>query len=642
MGNIEFYSRLFPFCPVPVIIMAMKKSFGFVMAASLASIILAGCDLSPGEAGDYFRVDLYSDYEGIDSDLAKQSLKPTNAKHLGYCYAKKGGKANIDGLIVIDSWEYHKSTRTAPSGYTYQFASWNGFYEDGKKIDLNVVTAACSVYATFDKVEKSYAIALENSYQVAKKGNGKYQSALGDVEGFALTSDEFKHDPLNFDYDPYYKNYTFDGYTITTVDDANVSTSVKVSAKEGFSKVNEHLIGGKTTVEVNYIESLKDYTVTINPVFRDEDDNETSLVSLFGEEELKQTITYDEALAPTKNLSGYVFLGYEGTYGEDADSHVKGHVIDPTHIRYHGEVKAVYVEEVPSREVLFHLGATSTKKTTFHQGGMPILPDRNVEVPDKYAFTGYYAKTEGSYEAIDFSSIFDEETTLDAYPIFVPLRLAYINTKKIGGETYDQQFTYRFDRSYGGYMLENYCLSKGGVFAERLEPSIKLSAEDFWDKDNSSGYEAIGIAGYSDMATILSAYEFVGVSSFTSSSASNALGSAAYAIEELALPNSVKTISSNGFALLSGLGYGGHQLDLSGLDLEYIGPAAFRSCINLKNITLPKLSQVDARLFAECDWLSGVEVGNTEDELSTLIGEGKVHADWNKNGDVTIPVTYAA
>ena len=623
----------------------MKKRTCFVLSMSIVAMGLASCGsiLAPGDVGDYYRVDLYSDYSGIEADMAKKSLDTKKARHLGYCYAKKNNKANVDGRIVDDGWEASKSTRTPAQGFKYVFEDWVGFYADGTAVDLNNISSPCSVFASFEAVKKKYVVKLINVYDEMISFEAEYETKLGDYPKFKLDADITNHDPLSYGYDPYFEQYQFAGYQVTTTDDNETKTIDNITASEGYAKLNDWVVKGTTRIEVVYASTKKSYDVNITPVYRDDKGVETNITTL-PSEELKQNVRYDASLAPTSDIPGYSFLGFEGTYGKEADISLRGKKVDASHIRGEVNVKAVYVEKVASRVVKFHVSSSSTKEATYFEGGNPIFPDNQVVVPDYYGFTGAYSATEGGFDPIDFSTIFTSEEPLDAYPIFVPLRIQRDGGKTIGGKDYDTHFYYRFERAYQGYVLENFALTKGGVVPSDIKDKIALEAGEFWDASSATTYTVIDVPSYpsSQMLEVLSRFNFVGIHSFASPESIGAPGSSANLIESIAVPTSVKYILNNGFASLTGLGYEGSALDLSHLDLEFIGKAAFRSCVNLTTLKLPKLKNVDEYLFNDCDLLTSVSTLSSEEEVKALVDSGKISSAWNKNYDLVVAITYAA
>ena len=630
----------------------MKKQRVFLIGPCLAMLALSGCSaLNAGDANDYYRVELYSDYQGIDDDIAAGNIDVSKAVaagalHLGYCYAKKNKAANLDGYVVENSHRYSESVRKAPSGQKYTFREWTGFYSANQKVDVEEITAGCSLFATFDLIDRLFLVTIDNNYETVGNDFLRNGDLIGDSDNLRLDADLTNHDPLNHGYNPYYMNYAFNGYKVTTKDDDG--KVISIDHIDSYEDVNDYVVGSTVEIEVDYLESKYSYDVAIEPIYRDGTVDTPLDKSLFNPNELSQNVVYGSAMNPmaTSKLSGdRVFSHYEGTYGaaDPVPVSIRGLSFQPAHVEYNATVKAVYVDEEKSTKATFHLGEQSgvlkTETRTYAYGSTPLLPDSKIIIPSGWAFTGFYTTTAGSLEPFDFDHLYDY-SAIDLYPVLVPSRLTYTSQTSYveAAKNYDKKFFYLFDSELGGYTLENFALYDGSELGT-VKGYLPLSASDFWNKENVAGFATSVGSVTSDL---LSRYGFVAVASFKNSSMSDAKGDSAARISNITLPNSVTRIMDNGFAGLSALGrLSTGVFDLSSSKITSIGSHAFRNNINITSIKLPNFENLSVRLFDDCESIEAT-VPYTKAKVDEMIAEGKVSDHWNYNRDTEIVVHYAA
>ena len=126
-----------------------------------------------GDPNDYYRIDFYSDYEGIDyanPDLSKATLISSSYSLKTAEPAQRIASPTVEG----DGIDYTVPTQTPAEGTSLSFAGWIGSYEDGSKID----TSDSEAYAVISGVKGSgvvFAYFESNPlmYSVTVKDNGK-------------------------------------------------------------------------------------------------------------------------------------------------------------------------------------------------------------------------------------------------------------------------------------------------------------------------------------------------------------------------------------------------------------------------------------------------------------------------------------
>lgn len=581
-----------------------------------SAFLLSGCALTsiftPGASEDYCRVNLFSDYEGIEADISSHSLDENKATMIGYCYAKRGSTFNLESMKAADSGlSYKVSTRSAPKGHSYSFKEWVGFYSDGNAIDTQQINADCKVFASFEAVKKDYLVTFKNNYQTVFEVSLKYQDTLGASEQ-ALTSDTYSHDPENRGSDPYYMEYEFAGYSVRTEDDEGV---VSEDTYANFEALNAVAIEGKTDIAVLYKTStdtsgkevegtkkkfnlaLTPYDGSGNPLTFDDSSNSDAL-----------KVTYNEAApAPSKTISGYVFDHYEGKYElEGTPIVLQNKTFDANHVRYDAALKAVYRLATKSVTVNFHDKASPTI-VTFEEGDTISFPDTNIKVPDGYAFAGYFTATEGSLTEFDKADLYEGGTTLDLYPAAVPARIVNKTGKK--------RFYYRFDTLLQGYALENFALQDESTdaFLPNEDNDVEIAATDFM-----TGTKTYSVAGYTDADALFARFGFVAIDSLKAVTVAGAPGTSVGKIVSFALPDSVTKILDNGMAGMSSLRYDGSNdycLDLRDSKVTSIGAYAFKDAINMKKVILPKVvTYVGSFAFMDCEYLEEIVLPYAADQ----------------------------
>ena len=233
MGNTRVFT-LFDFQNITLayIICDMKKKIALSFIACMVFSGLAGCAMT-GE--NYYTIDVYSDYIGMEEDLAAHGRYTVDVnssyaattlglKKVGYCYAVKGKDAKIGGLSLVDSkFTGKSSTRTPEKGHKYVFDKFKGFYSNGTAIDLGAIQSNCYVFATFTDELEDYVITVRNAFDEAMFSQrmtfreNASETAEDPEKGelAALLKQALPHDPIadpdDFSTwrDPHYYRYDF-------------------------------------------------------------------------------------------------------------------------------------------------------------------------------------------------------------------------------------------------------------------------------------------------------------------------------------------------------------------------------------------------------------------------------------------------
>ncbi|MBQ9456999.1 MAG: hypothetical protein IJU64_00610 [Bacilli bacterium] len=645
----------------------MKRKLPFLLLLGIGMPSLTGCALfSNGAREDYFRVDLYGDYEGIDADISAKTPNASKARHLGYCWAKAGEAARLEGYSVLDNHRYSVSDRKAPNGYEYKFVDWKGFYANGNAIDVQSIQSDCALFTTFEAKPKDYLVTIQCAYETVAADYATFGTKIGDHEALKMTADTTNHDPRSYGYDPYYKDFSFTGYDVTVKNDDGTKS---VSFVSGFTGINNITIHGETTITAHFDENPHSYTVTLNPIYEHEVAGVLTRDSLVGAPGIPdgafdpRVIPYGASLGALPDLTAldYSFAYIEGNYASSAPSAVAGRKVDSQHILYDAAINVIYTDYVPEATVTFHLDPADPSKTetrTYHQSQDPAMnvfdyPTGKITVPADFAFTGrfYIGDELGDFVAFyDEANLFDQ-ATLDLYPYFAPRKIVYADPDDLFNyktKDYEKTFYYAFDADVGGYMLENFALQEHGVspvvVLKDSDALVELEADDFWNeaKPDAFSFPDVTVAP-SAKTRLLTEYDFTAVSSFHSFHSTEAEASSASKVNRFVLPSTVTQILPSGFGQMNKLCYDGvATLDLGTSSIRYLGEQTFREDLNIKKIVLPALESADSLCFYGCEYLTSIEIDLSEAAYEEAKANGDFHPDWNKKelAGPEIPLTF--
>ena len=559
----------------------MKKRLGFCFAMA-GSLLLASCALNVYE-DDFYRVDFYSDYVGIDTDYANKALDKTKAALIGHAFAKKEVTSldsessesttyyGVTEPTMLDGGsaeaDYRKSTREAPEGHEWVFEKWAGYYEDGTPVDLAHIAKDCSVFAIFKATPIIYNVNISGLSTEGSFYRVKYGETLMDNADYA--AHPITADPVSFYADFYYQTSAFNGITYS-VGGVDHTDEVDVTSNY-YEWISHKTIVGDTKFVFTYDEPVKhQYNVHFCAV--DEADNSHILADW-----TDQLVTYDQPLIkPAIAETDWTYIKSVGQYDDSAKADNPSlSVVDVDCIRHHCEVTLIYRKKSVIRHVNIYSDDGSTLKTSLesYDGVPPTLP--TPEVSAGRSFTGTWVKR-GTMEVYDPSLPVTGD--VDLVPISTQTEVSKDATivDQSTGLDVTCTFTYRYDRKRQGYMLSSF-----GKHATATDATFYHLASADFDYSNNANYASIAV-------------NYVGIESFGGS----ASGSLIY---EIALPVSTKYIMARSFAGLNNVS----AIDLrSNTSLTEIGDMAFERLSMLGDLYLPaSLQDVGERIVNECKYL---------------------------------------
>ena len=379
------------------------RAFCFAMAGSL---LLASCSLKVFES-DFYKVEFYSDYVGIDEDLAAKTLDKSKGSLIGHAYAKvektivtesgsEETSTTVYGSVEEPTYlegetknaEYKTSTRAVPEGHEWVFVRWAGFYDDGTAIDLGSIKADCAVFAIYEARPINYSVSIAGLSGDPKFYTVPYGSRLIDNEQYM--AERIAADPVSYFADPYYQTSLLNGLTYF-VDDVDCSSEVTGAPYVNFIENTE--IRGKTRFEFKYADPVKhNYTVRYRAI------NEADSSVLVDWTE--QTVKYDDPIQKPGNevipTAQWSYIKCIGNYTDEArEVNPELTVVDPECVRYNCEVTLVYRKKAPQFTVhVYNEDGTAIRKDVLAYEGAPailpspVLDDASLSWTGKYAVLG--------------------------------------------------------------------------------------------------------------------------------------------------------------------------------------------------------------------------------------------------------------
>ena len=601
----------------------MKRKLGILTLSFLALAALSGCK---GSEENYYRIEIYSDYEGMEADLANQGAythEGREAIHVGYCYALPGKDAKTGGIQVYlydgKGYDYRVSTRTAPEGYEYSFKQLVGFYDADpqKPVDLEHISANCEVFATFETKPINYVVSVKDAF-----GANLYQapipfgSKVGDIPALSAVLNEFPvydtqadpEDPTTWR-TPYYNDYIPTYWNVTTVN-ADKSTEQSPMALDE-DVINAFEITKKTTFEPVYAQALKHYTVTVTKFQLRTPSTNVNGVFEYAYEDLDWelpdplVLEYGTDLAelPALQKEGYnlVAEGLNGVRTHFAASpslpielrdRVTGEPLsfDLHSLRYDCSIVLVYEKEAVKHTVTF-AGTTGIDPATVVDGRSVLAPSKSsVVIPSGKSFTGLWAK-QGETTPYDLSNI-KETVTLE--PIFADTSFDYQK------DFLSPTFTYVFDEDALGYLVSNVAIAGSEEIA--VTPSLFKPVEDFPEL-----------------------FPYLGISSF---------GEGRKLVSSLAVPEGTSILRSGCIARLDHV----VNVDLRNATVEELPSQMFQNLARLESVQLPgTLSRVLGPMFNNCTSLTGIYLDMTQATYESY-GTDAFPAGWNNGFPLTFKI----
>ena len=600
----------------------MKKNLGLLFLATLTLSGLAGCSLT-GE--NYFTIDIYSDYIGMEQDLAahgyytvdlsnEAAMAAVGLKKVGYCYAVKGKDAKIGGIQLVDSaFDGKTSTRTPAEGHKYVFSGFAGYYGGNKPIDLNAITANCALFATFSDELKDYAITVRDAYannlhselvEYGKSALDLTAEGKGELETILRSAPVHDPDADPNDYstwrDPHYIEYAFEGWRMSvagekigggwTYDTTDKRSYMDLTADEAVA----YQLKEQTRFDARYLETEKSYEVALSYQIRTFNELTGDYVYTTPVSVAPQIIPYGQAIdVDALGMAGYTCVG-EGEngspsrYGDDlniAPSEYKaklpavllelfpdgyrGTVVNRNKIQFGCALTLVFVENAPVYTLSFHpdcADPSSIVAVDVHEGDQVKAP-AVTNVPAAKTFVEWGVKDEfDKLVPADLSAI---QASCDLFPILVDTVIA------------DAKMTYTFDKDKKGYLLT-------GVDSAATE----IVAADF------------------NLALFDANYPLVGLSSLA-----GAADDAKLSVLELPADNDIAWFSHGLFA--SSRLAEVTKIDLSTSKILALHAYSFRNLARVTEIDLPSsLYEVGTSQFLNCSSLTKVDIGLTKEEVA--------------------------
>ncbi len=585
-----------------------------------------------GDPEDYYRIDFYSDYGGIDyanPDLSKATLISTS-----YCLKTTEQAKRIASPKVEEGGvDYTVPTQTVPKGKALSFAGWVGSYADGTKID----TSGTEGYAIINGVKESgvvfaYFEANPLMYSVNIKDNGKslYSGQLPYGTNISLSPSSIQFE----DEAGEKKNLTL-GYSAPNYHTEGAFSHFELTIGDGETTAYEetsYTVKDKVTIEAIYEETKKDYTVTFAaPVARtlDEEGQESLrpiALANWGTKTL--TVAYDDSIYDEEesvaipnedgikteivpkqlkddNGQPFTLQGFRGVYTASDPAEVAGKNIDPEHIRYNCTLTPIYqADDIPVTFVYEGAKDGSSETINFPYKGT-VTPPSNV--PSKTDDSGQKLVFTGKWKLNDEVSLYPEG--FDAYfaehPLTVPITLTA--EEYVPDTTVVEVEGYKVGLDYD-YVARGYDIS-----------SLTL---DTFNKDQT--YTV-------DLSNIDSPLPVMGVASIYPKKAEGetAPGNLYRNITSITFPNTLLTLKAEALYGMSSL----TSLDLSSLtNLTTIEFNCFKNCYALNDLTLPSsITMIERNAFQYCDSLNEVKFeGLTEDELKNKVAA--FEDGWNDRG----------
>lgn len=580
----------------------MKNKLFSKLLLLVTSFTLISCSFSSSESGlkgnedDYYKIDFYSDYVGMDYSNPT-SWDKTQAKYLGYGYIlkyKDPSKQSVPSLTYLDEtnkdYDYKKSSNTPESYFAYEF---NGFYTAGngsKPISDAVFTSSCDVFANFKQAYNKYLVKIFDDKEMVYSENLTYANSFVINDDTISIHERYVSEPLatfrmTKDSLPYYyETAKFARFEIkrkngdTFEDHSLGNATYYVDASYEIRALYKDLIYKKFDVTIPQKVTFGGKDIDTALFFTQE--HETNL------DNYVYKVTYNEAFEPkTKEITidgtKYAFSGFEDAiYAPNTHDKLPGEKVDVNHIK--DNVTLIPKFDYAKLQVTFHEGTTAhIKEVSFGSTINPISIDENT-VPVGYAFSGDW---------YDGSKMKEIDSSFD------------LNTLYTNGTVLDSKFeSVKFDFSKPVTTnLDLYCLCvkktlTEGIYSFEYDSSLK-------------GYSLTGVSSSTglDMSSLLQTriYDFKGIKKLNDKSIN---------IDNIKFPSTLVKLYNDS---LYGLGSEGSGtiLDLSNVTGELeIGMNAFRSMVKMVTLKLPMVKSIGKNALAECDRLTTINVKSSKTE----------------------------
>ena len=557
---------------------------------SLPLLLSCGNGSSSGLKGnpdDYFRIDFYSDYQGIDyssPDIGKAEL-------LGHAYVLKTAEnrsAFFSNESADDPYDF-VSAQSSSAGHYQDFIGWTGYYEEGtsfdgssiggESIDLDDVKGSGAVFATFELKAYSYQLSIFDNGQSLYSGMLEYGSEV--TLDFESQSYSFLDVRGEFSYSPpdYHTEGEFAGFEVITYVALEDGSSAEQSQTYDCSTTIP--VTQRTRIESVYREYQSSFALTLSsPIGLPE-----GAIWLDGDGSYQ--IVYDEGvygqngslaldgLKETVDFNGRSFslTGFQGVYGdgEDVPESLRGKSVDPNHIRFDCTLSPIYSENPIAVSLSDSLGNDLGEVNAKYgePASLPSVPDSN-----GYTFSGTWLCDGAS---------FDPST-----PIEGPISLvAEMVEREVAQEVAaDNEGRLSLSASF------EYSLSLQGYELTGLNYLEGQNEDDF-----VNGIETV------DLTSLSLEKPLKGVRALS--------GDCLRDIASISFPESLESVSPSAFSSLSRL----QTLDLSNANVGTIGFHAFKDCLSLVSVSLPSsIGYIGYRAFEGCQNLNSLNLNGASTE----------------------------
>lgn len=551
---------------------------------SLPLLLSCGNGSSSGLKGnpdDYFRIDFYSDYQGIDyssPDISKAEL-------LGHAYVLKTAEnrsAFFSNESADDPYDF-VSAQSSSAGHYQDFIGWTGYYEEGtsfdgssiggESIDLDDVKGSGAVFATFELKAYSYQLSIFDNGESLYLGMLEYGSEV--TLDFESQSYSFLDERGEFSYSPpdYHTEGEFAGFEVITYVALEDGSSAEQSQTYDYSTTIP--VTQRTRIESVYREYQSSFALTLSsPLGLPEE-------AIWLDGDGSYQIVYDEGVYGQNGslaLDGlkeevafggrsFSLTGFQGVYGdgEDVPESLRGKSVDPNHIRFDCTLSPVYSENpiavFLSDSLGNDLGTINAKYG--EPASLPSVPDSN-----GYTFSGTW---------LCDGAAFDPSTPIEG-PLSLVAEMVEREVERevnVGGEARESlNAAFEYSLFLEGYELTSLNYKQG------------QSQDDFEN----------GI-GPVDLASLSLEKPIKGVRPLSGDCLRN--------IVSLAFPESLQSLSPSAFSSLSRL----QSIDLSSTNLKTIGFHAFKDCLSLLSVLLPSgLGYIGYSAFEGCQNLNSFEL----------------------------------
>jgi hypothetical protein len=581
----------------------MKEKALLTLSLLALSVSLVSC---ANKTEPLYTIDFYTDYADIhNGELGgdytfSDNLDKSKAKHVGKGYvvqsvSKEDRKAHLTSFAKGDDGNpiaYEKSAQSA-EGYRFVFDGWQGFYDDGKPVNLNEIEGDCAVFAHFKAELDTCNVTISNAdSSVIFSSLLDYGTRLGEALTKEFGSEDKAKEKLsNIDYplpSRYYETYAF---SKTYKDgDGNALAIDDIFAKE----IKDDL---KLTAVFDGA-VMKSYVVSFYS-------DDTKASKLDETEEVTYGCAVKKTLLdlPDKDGHHYVFAGWgdeTDVYGDDAPAEIQGRKVDPTHILWDCTLTPLF-KETPIECRLTFLNADNSENSSTPvdygtQWSQVKIPEKVVGLADGDAYSGFWKRADKSWMKDD------DEITSDI--VLSPVCCLSEVKDKEGASGDTMSFEYDFDRR--GYNLTKFTPSSSRT-------SKILSGNDLAIDALPDNFELVGIKKLSDGEWGYSA------------SASSSI------IEEAAFPSSVKYIDSNAFRGNLSLA----KLSLPGASKIY--SYGLSQLYSLAEFTVPStIAFLGNSIFYGDEALSKIEIDMSEVDFKNVDAQ----ENWNSNGKSLIDCSY--